>query len=70
MTNSRTWKIAVGILLFSYILSPVDIMSDGIPVIGWLDDIVAAIMLAKNIAGMFPVKHSVEEIPAAEVVKH
>lgn len=74
MINNRTAKIAIGILLLAYILSPVDLVSDVIPVAGWLDDLMAAVILAKNLYSMFGEKNVQEtmtddtDIPEAEVI--
>ena len=74
MINNRTAKIAIGILLLAYILSPVDLVNDVIPVAGWLDDLMAAVILAKNIYGMFGEKNVQKtmtndaDIPEAEVI--
>ena len=74
MINNRTAKIAIGILLLAYILSPVDLVNDVIPVAGWLDDLMAAAILAKNLYGMFGEKNVQKtmtddaDIPEAEVI--
>jgi len=74
MINNRTAKIAIGILLLAYILSPVDLVNDVIPVAGWLDDLMAAVILAKNLYGMFGEKNVRKtmtddaDIPEAEVI--
>ena len=74
MINNRTAKIAIGILLLAYILSPVDLVNDVIPVAGWLDDLMAAVILAKNLYGMFGAKNVQKtmtddaDIPEAEVI--
>lgn len=35
-----TWKrVAIGVLALLYILSPLDLVPDWIPLVGWLDDI-------------------------------
>ncbi len=74
MINNRTAKIAIGILLLAYILSPVDLVNDVIPVAGWLDDLMAAVILAKNLYGMFGEKNVQKtmtddaDIPEAEVI--
>jgi uncharacterized membrane protein YkvA (DUF1232 family) len=35
-----TWKrVAIGVLALLYVLSPLDVIPDWFPVIGWLDDI-------------------------------
>ena len=74
MINNRNAKIAIGILLLAYILSPVDLVNDVIPVAGWLDDLMAAVILAKNLYGMFGEKNVQKtmtddaDIPEAEVI--
>lgn len=36
----ETWKrVIIGILAVLYVLSPLDILPDAIPLIGWLDDL-------------------------------
>lgn len=69
MINSRTVKIAIGILLLAYIISPADLVSDVIPVAGWIDDLMAAVLLVKNLYSLFGEKTVQEEdIPEAEVI--
>jgi uncharacterized membrane protein YkvA (DUF1232 family) len=34
-----TWHKLVGVLAVVYVVSPIDLIPDAIPVIGWLDDI-------------------------------
>lgn len=69
MINSRSAKIAVAILLLAYIVSPIDLVSDVIPLAGWLDDLMAAAVLARNIYSMFEEKpNREEELPEAEVI--
>jgi len=36
------WKYLVSALMLAYIILPTDFMPDLIPIVGWLDDIVAA----------------------------
>lgn len=33
------WKRAIGILAALYVVSPLDLIPDWIPVVGWLDDV-------------------------------
>lgn len=43
------WNIAIGaIVALIYILIPVDISPDVVPVIGWIDDIVAVLLAVAN----------------------
>ncbi len=34
-----TWRKGVGLLAVLYVISPVDLIPDVVPVIGWLDDV-------------------------------
>lgn len=43
----RSWLITV--LAILYILSPIDFIPDVIPVLGWLDDIVAFLLLLRQL---------------------
>ena len=78
MTNNRVLKIAAALFLIGYIISPVDLVSDMVPLAGWLDDVMAAVILVKNLSSLFPSKQvqdpgpvfSEDDIPEAEVVEH
>ena len=78
MTNNRVLKIAAALFLIGYIISPVDLVSDMVPLAGWLDDVMAAVILVKNLSSLFPPKQvqdpgpvfSEDDIPEAEVVEH
>lgn len=37
--------IIFAVFLIFYIISPIDLIPDIIPVVGWIDDIIAAILL-------------------------
>lgn len=44
------WLVLIASLL--YILSPVDLLPDFVPIVGWLDDGAAALLMASEIAQM------------------
>lgn len=37
---SKHWNIIIALVAVLYIISPIDILPDFIPVIGWIDDLV------------------------------
>ncbi|MCX8098655.1 MAG: YkvA family protein [Casimicrobiaceae bacterium] len=40
LKQQATWKrVIIAILAFLYILSPLDLLPEAIPLIGWLDDL-------------------------------
>ena len=43
----------ISLLLIAYILSPVDLIPDVIPVIGWIDDLIAGIILLFTVVKTF-----------------
>lgn len=53
---SPVWKalsIAIAMLALAYDVSPIDAVPDGIPVLGWLDDVGMTIMAALNVYQQF-----------------
>ena len=50
-SGSPIQRLFLIIVYLIYILSPVDLIPDVAPVVGWLDDAVAAIMLVNELTG-------------------
>lgn len=51
--KNRTFGILIIVILAIYIVSPIDFISETIPVIGLLDDAIAVLMLAKQVVNVF-----------------
>jgi len=52
-TASKIIKIISAALALIYIISPIDFMPDLVPVIGWIDDILAGIGMAISLVSAF-----------------
>ena len=50
---SKIIKIISAVLALIYIISPIDFMPDLVPVIGWLDDILAGIGMVISLVSAF-----------------
>ena len=61
--ETPVWLKGLMLLVPAYLISPIDILPDFIPVLGWLDDIVVIPLLVSWIVGMLPQK--VEVRPAS-----
>jgi uncharacterized membrane protein YkvA (DUF1232 family) len=49
------WRLKASMLLVpAYLLSPIDLIPDVVPLLGWLDDFVIVPMLVSWIVGMLP----------------
>lgn len=51
MQRSTKYKLNIGIgalIAFLYVLIPVDISPDVVPVVGWIDDLVAILLAVTN----------------------
>ena len=48
---SKYWNILVALLAILYIASPIDFLPDFIPIIGWIDDVVALFIAGGVIFG-------------------
>ena len=53
------WKKGVGALAFAYLISPIDLVPDFIPFVGWLDDLGVMAAVATWLAGQIE-KHGEE----------
>lgn len=55
--SSHLWKFLIAALMLAYIILPTDLMPDPVPIVGWLDDIVAAVgMIATTISAIRKLK--------------
>ena len=51
MQNSKKYKLSIiigAVVALIYVLIPVDVSPDAVPVIGWIDDIVAVLLAITN----------------------
>ncbi len=51
MQRSTKYKLNIGIgalIAFLYVLIPVDVSPDVVPVVGWIDDLVAILLAVTN----------------------
>ena len=51
MQRSTKYKLNIGIgalIAFLYVLIPVDISPDVVPVVGWIDDLIAILLAVTN----------------------
>lgn len=48
---SKSWNIIIVLLALLYVVSPIDFIPDIIPVIGWIDDVLAIIVAVGALAG-------------------
>ena len=49
--NTPTWAKAILVAAVAYVISPIDIVPDFIPVAGWLDDVGVLAAALKGVAG-------------------
>ena len=54
--ETPVWLKGLMLLVPAYLISPIDILPDFIPVLGWLDDIVVIPLLVSWIVGLLPQK--------------
>jgi len=54
--ETPVWLKGLMLLVPAYLISPIDILPDFIPVLGWLDDIVVIPLLVSWIVSMLPQK--------------
>lgn len=52
--GTPAWLKGLMLLVPFYLLSPIDLVPDAIPLAGWLDDLVIVPLLVSWIAGMLP----------------
>ena len=55
-TETPVWLKGLMLLVPAYLISPIDILPDFIPVLGWLDDLVVIPLLVSWIVSMLPQK--------------
>lgn len=64
------WRKLAGLLAIVYFLSPIDLIPDFIPVLGWLDDIgvlsAAAMFLVREVQRWSPAPPELDGIPRDE----
>ncbi|HET9449491.1 MAG TPA: DUF1232 domain-containing protein [Aggregicoccus sp.] len=65
------WRKLTGVFALLYLVSPVDVVPDFIPLLGWLDDLgvlsAAALFIAREVSGHVPGPRSTEERRTGEV---
>lgn len=54
--ETPVWLKGLMLLVPAYLISPIDILPDFIPVLGWLDDLVVVPLLVSWIVSMLPQK--------------
>jgi uncharacterized membrane protein YkvA (DUF1232 family) len=54
--ETPVWLKGLMLLVPAYLISPIDILPDFIPVLGWLDDLVVIPLLVSWIVSMLPQK--------------
>jgi uncharacterized membrane protein YkvA (DUF1232 family) len=54
--ETPVWLKALMLLVPAYLISPIDILPDFIPLLGWLDDLVVIPLLVSWIVSMLPQK--------------
>lgn len=47
----KNWNIIIALLAVLYIISPIDFIPDFIPVIGWIDDVLAGMIAFGSMFG-------------------
>ncbi|MEO7221238.1 MAG: YkvA family protein [Devosia sp.] len=52
--ETPVWLKALMLLIPAYLISPIDILPDFIPVLGWLDDLVVIPLLVSWIVSLLP----------------
>jgi uncharacterized membrane protein YkvA (DUF1232 family) len=63
-----SWRKLTGVFALLYFVSPVDLVPDFIPLLGWLDDLgvlgAAAMFIAREVSGHVPGPRSTDEVDA------
>jgi len=70
--DRRTWKalsVVIAMLALAYDVSPIDAVPDGIPVLGWLDDVGITLVAALNAYQQFAANQDALLVKLAKYVK-
>lgn len=70
--DRRTWKalsVVIAMLALAYDVSPIDAVPDGIPVLGWLDDVGVTLVAALNAYQQFAANQDALLVKLAKYVK-